>query len=221
VSRHRTGGPLRSGATRAEILRSVAPRTRGAAVVGIEGRHVRAPWSLPSFAFLVSVCFILVPIIDPSAAFALARERISAPGPTTVDESQTLTAGGAAGQPIHRNEFDVSTYHATAPAVSVPDPDTAKGIAYQLVHKRGWGDSEYACLVALWDRESHWRVTAYNAASGAYGIPQALPGTKMATVGADWKTNAKTQIIWGLGYIATRYDTPCGAWKASEAQGWY
>jgi hypothetical protein len=188
---------------------------------GLDGRHVRAPWSLPSFAFLVSVCFVLVPIVDPSAAFALQRQRISAPGPIGDEAPQTITAGATPSQEIHRNEFDVSTYHATAPAVSIPDPDSAKGIAYRLLQKRGWGNAEYACLVALWDRESHWNVHAANPTSGAYGIPQALPGTKMATVGKDWKSNPKTQIIWGLGYIATRYDTPCGAWKASEAQGWY
>jgi hypothetical protein len=188
---------------------------------GLDGRHVRAPWSLPSFAFLVSVCFVLVPIVDPSAAFALQRQRISAPGPIGEDAPQTITASDTAGRQIHRDEFDVSTYHATAPAVSAPDPDSAKGIAYRLLEKRGWGEAEYACLVALWERESHWNVHAANPTSGAYGIPQALPGTKMASVGKDWKTNPKTQIIWGLSYIATRYSTPCGAWKVSEAQGWY
>jgi hypothetical protein len=85
----------------------------------------------------------------------------------------------------------------------------------------GWGDDQFGCLVALWDRESGWNSQAYNSSSGAYGIPQALPGSKMATAGADWQTNAATQISWGLGYIAGRYGTPCGAWNHSESVGWY
>jgi hypothetical protein len=73
----------------------------------------------------------------------------------------------------------------------------------------------------LWNKESGWRVNAYNSGSGAYGIPQALPGSKMASAGADWQTNAATQIKWGLGYIKGRYGTPCGAWGHSQSVGWY
>jgi len=110
---------------------------------------------------------------------------------------------------------------AWSPPFVTPDPGTAQAIAYDMVKARGWGDDEFACLVALWNRESGWRVNAYNASSGAYGIPQSLPGSKMATAGADWETNPATQISWGLGYIGGRYGTPCGAWGHSEAYGWY
>jgi hypothetical protein len=72
----------------------------------------------------------------------------------------------------------------------------------------------------LWQRESGWRYNAENP-SGAYGIPQALPGSKMATAGADWQTNPATQIKWGLGYIQSRYGTPCSAWAFEEANGFY
>ncbi|WOF22312.1 hypothetical protein N8K70_13080 [Microbacterium betulae] len=85
----------------------------------------------------------------------------------------------------------------------------------------GWGDDQFSCLVSLWNRESGWSYTAMNASSGAYGIPQSLPGSKMASAGADWETNAATQIAWGLGYIASTYGTPCGAWSHSESTGWY
>lgn len=108
----------------------------------------------------------------------------------------------------------------TPPFVS-PDPGTAQAIAYDMVRARGWGDDQFACLVALWNRESGWRVNAYNAGSGAYGIPQALPGSKMGSAGADWETNPATQISWGLGYIGGRYGDPCGAWAHSESVGWY
>ena len=85
----------------------------------------------------------------------------------------------------------------------------------------GWGDDQFGCLVDLWNKESGWNVYAQNPSSGAYGIPQALPGSKMGTAGADWQTNAATQIKWGLGYIAGRYGNPCGAWSHSVSVGWY
>ncbi len=103
------------------------------------------------------------------------------------------------------------------PAAGTPDPGSAQAIAFTYV---GPGE-EFDCLVALWNRESHWNVFAYNAGSGAYGIPQALPGNKMASAGDDWETNPDTQIRWGLGYINGRYGSPCGAWAHSQSVGWY
>lgn len=108
-----------------------------------------------------------------------------------------------------------------SPPFVSPDPGSAQSIAYDMVRARGWGDGEFSCLVALWNKESGWRVNAYNPSSGAYGIPQSLPGHKMASAGADWQTNPATQISWGLGYIAGRYGAPCGAWGHSQATGWY
>jgi hypothetical protein len=80
---------------------------------------------------------------------------------------------------------------------------------------------QFVCLVNLWNRESGWRWNASNRSSGAYGIPQSLPGSKMASAGADWRTNARTQVDWGLSYITGRYGTPCGAWQHSQTSGWY
>lgn len=108
-----------------------------------------------------------------------------------------------------------------APPFVSPDPGSAQAIAYDMVRARGWGDDQFSCLVALWNKESGWRVNAYNRGSGAYGIPQALPGSKMGSAGADWETNPATQIAWGLGYIGGRYGTPCGAWGHSQSTGWY
>jgi hypothetical protein len=85
----------------------------------------------------------------------------------------------------------------------------------------GWDMGEFECLVDLWNRESGWNETAYNEGSGAYGIPQSLPGDKMASHGDDWETNPATQIAWGLDYIDGRYGSPCGAWSHSESNGWY
>ena len=164
---------------------------------------------------------MLVPVIDPTAAFAMIGEpaRVSAPG-ADLEPTQTVTAGEAQ-LAVDRAQFGVTKLQVRAPAVGKPDPGTAKAIAYDMVLARGWDESQYACLVSLWERESHWNVNAHNARSGAHGIPQALPGSKMATVAADWETNPATQITWGLGYIAGRYVNPCGAWTSSEQRGWY
>ncbi|WP_174776772.1 MULTISPECIES: hypothetical protein [Cryobacterium] len=86
----------------------------------------------------------------------------------------------------------------------------------------GWGADQFSCLNQLWQKESEWQYDAVNSNGGATGIPQALPGNKMATAGSDWATNATTQIAWGLGYIkASSYGTPCAAWSHSQANNWY
>jgi len=98
----------------------------------------------------------------------------------------------------------------------------AKATAQALASsKYGWGADQFSCLNQLWQKESGWNYKAYNP-SGATGIPQALPGSKMATAGSDWATNATTQIVWGLGYIkASSYGTPCAAWSHSQSFNWY
>lgn len=101
-------------------------------------------------------------------------------------------------------------------------PEGAKATAKELAASQyGWGAGEFSCLVSLWNKESGWSYTASNPSSGAYGIPQALPGSKMGSVASDWETNATTQITWGLQYIAGTYGTPCSAWGHSQATGWY
>jgi hypothetical protein len=103
-----------------------------------------------------------------------------------------------------------------------PDPGTAQSVAYNLLPEFGFSAAaQFPCLDDIYSRESGWRYNAENGESGAYGIPQALPGDKMASAGPDWQTNVTTQIKWGLGYIQGRYGTPCGAWSFWEAHGWY
>jgi resuscitation-promoting factor RpfB len=106
-------------------------------------------------------------------------------------------------------------------ALPPPDPGTAQSIAFNLLSAYGWTSSQWGCLDDLWQRESGWIYYAENPISGAYGIPQALPGDKMASAGPDWQTDPTTQIKWGLGYIQSVYSTPCGAWDHEEADGWY
>jgi hypothetical protein len=102
--------------------------------------------------------------------------------------------------------------------LSAQDPQT---IAEALLPKFGFSSSQMSCLVPLWMGESGWRWNAENASSGAYGIPQALPGSKMASAGADWRTDPATQIEWGLTYIRDSYGSPCGAWGFKQSHGWY
>jgi hypothetical protein len=100
-------------------------------------------------------------------------------------------------------------------------PNSAQAIARSMMLRQyGWGDDQFSCVVQMWNNESGWRTNAYNP-SGAYGIPQALPGSKMASAGPDWQTDATTQIRWGLQYIASRYGTPCGAWGFWQAHNYY
>jgi hypothetical protein len=96
-----------------------------------------------------------------------------------------------------------------------------RSIARLLASDRGWGGGEFSCLNSLWNKESEWNYRANNGGSGAYGIPQSLPGSKMASAGSDWETNPVTQIKWGLQYIANTYGTPCSAWGHSQSVNWY
>ena len=101
-------------------------------------------------------------------------------------------------------------------------PDGAREIAKALMDdKYGWGNGQYECLDSLWTKESHWNYKASNRRSGAHGIPQALPATKMEVIGTDWRTNPVTQISWGLRYIDIRYDTPCKAWAKFKRSNYY
>jgi hypothetical protein len=101
----------------------------------------------------------------------------------------------------------------------VTDP---KEIARQILkNKFGYGSGQFDCFNNIIMRESMWKVNATNSSSGAYGIPQALPGSKMASEGSDWRTNPATQIIWAIKYMKDRYGSPCEAWSVKAAKGWY
>lgn len=113
---------------------------------------------------------------------------------------------------------------ATAAKAANPAPvysGDPRSIARSMLASYGWGQGQFSCLDSLWNKESGWRVGATNPSSGAYGIPQSLPGGKMASAGGDWRTNPATQIRWGLGYIQSVYGSPCGAWAHSVATNWY
>ena len=109
----------------------------------------------------------------------------------------------------------------SVPGGAVNDPAGAKSYAAGRLAAFGWGQDQFQCLASLWTKESNWLTTATNPYSGAYGIAQSLPASKYASAGSDWLTSYRTQVNWGLSYIADRYGSPCGAWNHSVANNWY
>ena len=151
-------------------------------------------------------------IIDMNAA---AKTLGIAAKPIKVDPQQVMASESAAAS-SGSNSTGVTSISAPP-----PNPGTAQQIGYDMLPAFGFSQkTQWGCLLDLWNRESGWVYDAENA-SGAYGIPQALPGDKMASAGSDWRTNPKTQITWGLGYIKSVYGTPCGAWNNELAYGYY
>ncbi|MFG6445895.1 phospholipase [Microbacterium sp. P06] len=132
-------------------------------------------------------------------------------------------AAEAAAQAQRDAEAAAQAAQAAAEAQAAANtPAGAQSTARAMAAERyGWGGDQFSCLVSLWQKESGWNYKAYNASSGATGIPQALPGSKMASVGSDWQTNAATQVAWGLQYISAAYGSPCSAWGHSQSTNWY
>jgi hypothetical protein len=145
--------------------------------------------------------------------------------------SGTSTGPLASGQPAAHRAASPAATAAEAPATFRPIATldaaatsqrmTARRSAQKMLAHFGWGKRQWAPLDKLWNRESGWNKYARNPYSGAYGIPQAVPGSKMASAGRDWRSNATTQIRWGLGYIKGRYGRPRVAWAHELAYGWY
>lgn len=125
----------------------------------------------------------------------------------------------AADEAARKNRPPAKPYTGPIPA-SCQEYSGNRKIGCALMLEAGHGLDQFPCLEKLWSKESGWNETAGNPSS-AYGIPQALPGTKMATAGSDWETNPATQIKWGLTYIKNKYSTPCAAWQKFLDQGWY
>ena len=141
------------------------------------------------------------------------------------DEADAAAAAKAAADARAAAAAKVAAERAAAAARAQAAANTvagAKATASSMAASRyGWGQSQFQCLDNLWTKESGWDYRAVNPDGGATGIPQALPGSKMATVAADWQTNATTQVTWGLQYISAAYGTPCAAWAHSQANNFY
>ena len=168
----------------------------------------------------LSAALVLVTVVDPYSGTLTA----SASEHDYVNYFET-DAQPAVTVNLARGGYEVLTGSAASKVfvelAVIPNKGSVQNIAYGKMSGFGWGRDQYSCLVKLWDRESNWRINAFNPSSGAYGIPQALPGNKMATAGPDWLTNPETQINWGLNYISARYGSPCSALSHSDQLRWY
>jgi len=145
--------------------------------------------------------------------------------PAGANVALALWTTAPAAQPVALDAFTAAAApamgttkaHKSGSAVSL----TPKQIARRMLHSFHWSKWQFQWLDLLWSRESSWNVYASNPYSGAYGIPQAVPGDKMASAGPDWESDARTQIRWGLDYIKDRYGSPHVAWEHELADGWY
>ncbi|MBA2954098.1 lytic transglycosylase domain-containing protein [Nocardioides sp. MAH-18] len=154
--------------------------------------------------------------IDPRS-----EPRAAAPVAGTLDrETVSRSAVRRAAKSSKASVLSADSGPARTASVDLSDGDP-RDIARALMPQFGFGADQFGCLDSLWTRESNWSASAHNSSSGAHGIPQALPGSKMASAGPNWESNPVTQITWGLGYIQDRYGSPCGAWAHSEGHGWY
>ena len=172
-------------------------------------------------------------VLISRAVFALRQQQIAALVAQQAAARQAalrqraaeLAARRAAAEAAADRAVQQQAQQQTQPSQATSAPAVPSGSAQQIamgmLGSYGWSSSQFSCLSSLWNEESGWNVYATNPGSGAYGIPQALPGSKMASAGPDWQTDAATQIRWGLTYIQSLYGSPCGAWAHEEADGWY
>jgi hypothetical protein len=174
----------------------------------------------------------LAPTIDPAVekagALALAEAKAAEAAAAAAERARKAEAE-AKRREKERQEREAREEAASRsqPRTNYPIPESCedyegnRAIGCALALDAGYGLDQVPCLVKLWNHESGWNPKATNPSSGAYGIPQALPGNKLAEFGDDWRTNPATQIKWGLKYIKNRYKTPCGAWTFFQNNNWY
>lgn len=181
--------------------------------------------TFPVIGFILTMGFVLVYVVDPYSGTLASAQTMQVFDPKSQKSQEAYTYASEVSVSFDRGGFKViSGSEASALfvfAADNPEPGSPKHYAMTLLGEKNLGFDQFSCLVKLWTRESNWRHLAKNSSSGAYGIPQALPGSKMATEGADWMTNPETQIRWGLKYISSRYKTPCGAWAFFSENNWY
>lgn len=153
---------------------------------------------------------------EKAAAAKTAAEKAAA----TKAAAAKAAVAKAAAEKAAAEKAAAAKAKAAKPA-AVNDPAGAQAYAASQLASYGWAPDQMQCLKTLWTKESDWKTTATNSSSGAYGIVQSLPAEKMASAGADYLTNYRTQINWGLDYIQERYQSPCGALNFHYANNWY
>ncbi len=138
-----------------------------------------------------------------------------------VSRSATRPAAASVQRETKAKHLPVTKQDVAGTVTETVEATDPRDIAMSMLGDYGWSSDQFSCLDDLWVSESNWNVSATNSSSGAYGIPQSLPAEKMATAGADWRTNPATQIEWGLTYIQSSYGDPCNAWYFKQGHNWY
>jgi hypothetical protein len=210
------------------------PRTGAAAPAKAGSKPAKIPSAGQRAAVFTAACALLIGV---GAAGQASESSIR----VASNETQSAATTADAGSKLSFEKTEIQAQPAPAPApaeltvapqaaepapepapvVAVNDPAGAKAYAAGQLANYGWSADQMQCLTALWTKESEWSTTATNASSGAYGIVQSLPAEKMASSGADYLTNYRTQINWGLNYIQERYQSPCGALSFHLSHNWY
>ena len=195
-------------------MKPVFKTAKSIAILGVSSSLLLIATLLPAANALEMSLTSTVEVEAPKSASIVEPETVAA---LFGEDDLTATASGAI----------FSTQLALVSAVSrqvelARTPLGAKKVAKSiLMDEYGFAEKEYKCLNQLWTKESNWNYKARNKNSGAHGIPQALPATKMNVVSTDWRTNPVTQIRWGLRYISIRYETPCKALSKHKRSNWY
>lgn len=196
-----------------------------------------APWQGPPAALDAAVTRPSAPVITaslpPNVRFAFHHAHKPRPAPPA-SPRQPRTSDDLAGASLIPSPAPSPSWSPSRAPQAAPVPAPSPSASYTPLPSssgaygspRAYAESlvgaaQMACLEPLWDRESGWNAYAQNPSSGAYGIPQALPGSKMASAGADWATDPDTQVRWGVGYINAIYGSPCAALAHENEDGWY
>ncbi len=207
---------------RAAVVTASCAVLIGAAAAGQAGGNPMVPASavqahLPAGAATITPTEALA-----SAAAEQAAMKADPAAPEAAPAPEAPAPAPAEAAPAPEPEAALAPAAAAEPEpVAVNDPAGAQAYALGQLGSYGWGAGQMPCLTTLWTKESDWSTTATNPSSGAYGIVQSLPAEKMASAGADYLTNYRTQINWGLNYIQERYQSPCGALNFHLANNWY
>jgi hypothetical protein len=215
---------------------SYVPKHRGAAPEAALKKGVRKSVLFSGVAVLATGMAVSSGIVlkDAPPGDAASAALASGNADRSQDDAQSVAAADLADRSLGTSRSDRRT---SAEALEQKGLDQDSGgqatrtedltsqdprdVARAMLPEFGFSSDQFSCLDSLYVSESDWNVHADNPSSSAYGIPQALPGSKMASAGPDWEDNPATQIRWGLGYIQSRYGTPCAAWSYKQSHNWY
>lgn len=214
-------------------LRKLSTATRAAAVGVTAFAFTVVPGQKSSGSVTAGSEMVARPVALQTAAESPEEQKVSIDAQTSAaddrarahakDEARKKAAAKAKARhkaAVKKAERDRERRLAASRSAERRSPAWPPGSPQEIAEQIIGDESQYWCFSQIVDRESGWDVNAQNP-SGAYGLVQAMPGSKMASAGPDWRTNAATQVKWGLDYMEHRYGSPCGAWSFWQSNNWY